>query len=485
MPATRIGLPATLLQATDAAELTGGLDRIRTELEVPGAFPSDVLAAAERAAAAPRMPELDRTDLELLTIDPPGSTDLDQALHFAARPDGGFTVSYAIADVAAFVSAGDPVDREAHRRGETFSGPDTRGALHPPVLSEGAASLLPGQERPALLWTVQLDARGATTDAGVVRARVRSREQLTYEQAQDDIDHPGPGGTRPTLALLAQVGPLREQRERERGGVSLQIPEQEVVPAPGGGFGLTYRTVLPVEGWNAQISLLTGMAAAHLMIYARVGIVRTMPPATSASLRRLHAVARALGIRWPAELDYPEFVRSLDASRPRDAAMLNACTVLFRGAGYAAFDGSVPEDAEHAAIASDYSHVTAPLRRLVDRYAGEVCVALCAGTPVPAWVREALPALPAEMARADQAAHRYERAVVDWVEACVLERRVGETFTGSVVEVDPERHRGSVVIRDPAVEARITGDGLPLGREIQVRLTEADPATGKVAFEVA
>jgi exoribonuclease R len=483
VPATKFGLPRAVLQAPGSADVTHGLERIRTDLQVPDAFPPEVLAAAERAAAAPRLPDLDRTDLELLTIDPPGSKDLDQALHIAARPDGGFTVSYAIADVAAFVSPGDPIDREAHRRGETFYGPDARSPLHPPVLSEGAASLLPGQDRPALLWTVQLDARGATTDADVVRALVRSREQLTYEQAQDDIDHPGAGGTRATLALLAVVGPLREQRERERGGVSLNIPEQEVVPASDGSFALTYRSLLPVEGWNAQISLLTGMAAAHLMIYARVGLVRTMPPATHQDLRRLHAVARALGIRWPAELDYPELVRSLDASRPADAAMLNACTVLFRGAGYAAFDGSVPEDAEHAALASDYSHVTAPLRRLVDRYAGEVCVALCAGTPVPDWVREALPGLPAEMARADQAAHRYERAVVDWVEACVLARRVGETFTGTVVEVDPEHHRGTVVIQDPAVEARVTGDGLPLGHELQVRLTQADPEQGRVTFE--
>ena len=483
MPTTKIGLPPEVLQAPGSAGVTQGLERIRTELQVPDTFPADVLAAAERAAASPRLPDLDRTDLELVTIDPPGSKDLDQALHIAARPDGGFTVSYAIADVAAFVTAGDPVDLEAHRRGETFYGPDARSPLHPPALSEGAASLLPGQERPALLWTVQLDARGRTTDAEVVRARVRSREQLTYEQAQDDIDHPGPDGTRPSLALLAQVGPLREQRERERGGVSLQIPEQEVVPAPDGGFALSYRATLPVEGWNAQISLLTGMAAAHLMIYARIGIVRTLPPATSGSLRRLHAVARALDIRWPAELDYPEFVRSLDPSRPGDAAMLNACTTLFRGAGYAAFDGSVPEDAEHAAIASDYSHVTAPLRRLVDRYGGEVCVALCAGTPVPGWVRDALPGLPAEMARADQAAHRYERAVVDWVEACVLARRVGETFTGTLVEVDPEHHRGTVVINDPAVEARVTGDNLPLGHEVQVRLVQADPETGKVTFE--
>ncbi len=485
MPSPKIGLPPAALQALAPTDVTQGLARIRADLQVPGDFPPEVLAAAEAAAAAPRLPDLDRTDLELLTIDPPGSKDLDQALHIAARPDGGFTVSYAIADVAAFVSAGDPVDAEAHRRGETFYGPDSRSPLHPPVLSEGAASLLPDQVRPALLWTVELDASGRTTDAGVVRARVRSREQLTYEQAQDDIDHPGPGRTRPTLALLAVVGPLREQRERERGGVSLDIPEQEVVPTASGGLDLSYRALLPVEGWNAQVSLLTGMAAAHLMIYARVGIVRTMPPASPGSLRRLHAVARALGIRWPAELDYPELVRSLDASRPADAAMINACTVLFRGAGYAAFDGSVPELAEHAALASDYSHVTAPLRRLVDRYAGEVCLALCAGTPVPAWVLEALPDLPATMARADQAAHRYERAVVDWVEACLLQERVGEVFTSTVVEVDPERHRGTVVIQQPAVEARVSGDDLPLGHELQVRLAQADPALGTVTFEVA
>jgi len=485
VPSPRMRLPRRVLDAPESIGVTRGLDHIRAELQVPGDFPAEVLAAAERAAAAPRLPELDRTDLELVTIDPPGSKDLDQALHIAARDDGGWTVSYAIADVAAFVSPGDPVDVEAHRRGETFYGPDQRTPLHPPVLSEGAASLLPGQVRPALLWTIQLDAQGRTTDADVVRAKVRSREQLTYEQAQNDVDHPGPGGTRPTLALLAQVGPLREQRERERGGVSLDIPEQEVVPAEGGGFGLTYRALLPVEGWNAQISLLTGMAAAHLMLYARVGIVRTMPPAAGSALRRLHAVARALGIRWPAELDYPEFVRTLDASRPQDAAMINACTVLFRGAGYAAFDGSTPEDPEHAALASDYSHVTAPLRRLVDRYAGEVCLALCADQPVPGWVREALPALPGEMARADQAAHRYERAVVDWVEACVLQPRVGEVFTGTVVEVEPEKHRGTVVIQDPAVETRVEGDGLPLGHEVQVRLVSADPEQGKVTFERA
>ena len=41
----------------------------------------------------------------------------------------------------------------------TLYAPDRRTPLHPPVLSEGAASLLPDEVRPALLWTLRLDAR--------------------------------------------------------------------------------------------------------------------------------------------------------------------------------------------------------------------------------------------------------------------------------------------------------------------------------------
>ena len=472
MPARRVGLPKELPD-----ELAAGLTAIRTQLEVPDDFPAEVVAAAERAAAAPRLPELDRTDLEFLTIDPEGSRDLDQAVHIA-RDGSGFVVSYAIADVAAFVTAGDPVDLEAHRRGMTLYAPDGRTPLHPPALSEGAASLLPDQVRPALLWTIRVDLRGRMTGAEVSRALVRSRAQLSYVEAQAEIDS---GSPRETLALLSLVGRWRERREVERGGVSLQTPEQEVVSADSS-WRLVFRAPLPVEGWNAQISLLTGMAAAHLMLYGQTGVLRTMPPAESGAVRRLRQTARALGIRWPAELDYPDFVRSLDPEQPRAAAMLNACTTLFRGAGYKAFSGGVPEEAEHAALAIDYAHVTAPLRRLVDRYAGEICVALCADRPVPQWVRQRLHGLPEEMAAAERRAKRYERAVVDLVEAFLLKDRVGEVFPGTVVDVDRERDRGTVVIPEPAVSAKVTGSHLPLGEQVRVRLTGADVTKGAVAF---
>src|SRR3982751_6898105 len=92
-----------------AQSLRDGIAKIQADLEVTPEFPPEVEAAASAAAAAPRLPDLDRTDIPFVTIDPESSMDLDQALHLEADGDG-FVVHYAIADVAAFVRPGDPVD---------------------------------------------------------------------------------------------------------------------------------------------------------------------------------------------------------------------------------------------------------------------------------------------------------------------------------------------------------------------------------------
>jgi exoribonuclease R len=241
-----------------------------------------------------------------------------------------------------------------------------------------------------------------------------------------------------------------------------------------------------VETWNAQISLLTGFAAASMMIAARVGILRTLPPPAPEALKRLHRAAKALEVPWPAEELYPDFIRSLDPAKPREAAMVTACTHLLRGAGYVGFDGEVPAQPEHSALASEYAHVTAPLRRLVDRYGLEVCVALSAGAEVPGWVHEHLHDLPATMQESGRRAHQYEAAVLDLVEAETLKGRVGDMFTGVVLEADEDDPgKGDLMVREPAVEARVTASSgeLPVGEEVRVRLVEADPDARVVRFE--
>ena len=78
------------------------------------------------------------------------------------------------------------------------------------------------------------------------------------------------------------------------------------------------------------------------MVYARVGFLRTLPPPDPRDVQRLHRTAHALGIDWPAEQLYPDFIRSLDPTKPQHAAMVVASTRLLRGSGYVAFDGELP-----------------------------------------------------------------------------------------------------------------------------------------------
>ena len=457
-------MPARWIRVVPASALAEGLKAIRREAAVPEAFPSAALAEAEKAAMAPP-PARERVELPLVTIDPPGARDLDQALYIERQGDG-HRVFYAIADPAAFITPGGALDRDTHARGVTIYAPDGKIPLHPPVLSEGAASLLPGRWCPAVLWTLDLDDRGELVRTQVARVMARSVAQHTYEDV--------PAALAP---LLREVGERRLACERERGGVRLAVPEQEVVQEVDG-WTVRYRVPLDSEEHNAQISLLTGLAAATLMLEAGIGILRTQPSPDERALTRLRRTAAALAVDWPQALPYPEFIRSLDPARPAHAAVLHEATGVGRGATYTPFDGAPPAERTHFAVAAPYAHATAPLRRLQDRYVLECCLAAAAGIAPPDWVRAGLETLPAAMSVGTRRANAVERGVIDLVEAVLLEGREGEHFQAVVID---ER---LVQLREPAVRGRLAGASPEPGREVAARLDRADPATRTVTFSV-
>ena len=529
------------------AEVARALDALRAQYEAPTAFPPEALAEAEAAATAWAQDgparlladgARDARALDLVTIDPPGSMDLDQAVLLerlpaqtdhagaptrdAPGPAAAYRVHYAIASLATFVTPGGALDVELRRRGETIYAPDAATPLHPEVLSHGAASLLEDVDRPACLWTIDLDARGEVLSARVERAIVRSRARLTYDQVQAAIDEVGslpPSAPADLPGLLSEIGRLRLEREAARGGISMTTPEQVIEvtavteaaeppeavatqtaaaadpegPTSPAGYRLAYRVPVPAEQYNAQISLLTGMCAARIMVECGVGILRTLPPARPEDYARLRRVAAALGIDWPAAQPYPELVRGLDHAVPTHAAFMDQAMSLFRGSGYLAFgaggvgvpaddEASDAEEAVHSAIAARYAHVTAPLRRLVDRYGEEICIAACAGRSVPEWVLQALPDLPGVMEQTGKRARAIGRGALTALEALVLRGHEGEVFDGVITS---ERDgRGELVLAEPAVVTEIragrgiSDGGLPVGERVRVRLLTADPATG-------
>jgi exoribonuclease R len=351
------------------------------------------------------------------------------------------------------------------------------------VLGEDAASLLPGQERAAVLWTIDLDASGDVVSAHLERAVVRSRAQLTYAEVQVDVDS---GRADETLALLAEVGQARQAAEAARDGVSLDLPVQRVV-LDGGTYRLERESTVAAMGWNAQISLLAGMVAADAMLSAGVGLLRTLPPPDRDVVKVVRRTARALGVPWPDEASYAAVVRSLDSADPDQAALLALAARGLRGADYLPLGPGLPVPSDptavrHAAVAAPYAHVTAPLRRLCDRPTIEVCLALFGDRPVPAETVAALPELPAAMARAKAREGGAARAAVDLVEALLLRPRIGEVLDATVVSAGEDR--STVVVGSLAIQASNAGAPLPLGEPNRVRVDDADPVARQVRFTV-
>lgn len=461
------------------SELARALTELREEVGVPGDFTSAALAEAE--SAAPAQPDNDLRHLPFVTLDPPGARDLDQALHLE-RAVRGFTVRYAIADVPAFVRANGALDAEVQLRGQTLYAADGSIPLHPRTLSENRASLLPREDRLAIVWTFTLDNDGEVREFHLDRAVIRSRAQLDYATVQNALNR----REETPVNLLGVIGPLRQEIEHDRGGASLSLPDESVVIHDDGTYGIERRHPLAVEEWNAQISLMTGMAAAELMLNARVGVLRTMPRPDRRAFASFRRQTQALGNPW-TDGEYGDYLRGLDRTDPRTLSVLQAAASLFRGAGYAVFDGELPEETVQAAIAAPYAHATAPLRRLVDRWALAICVELAADRPAPAWARESLRELPAIMQASGKRASQLNAATINAVEAALLAPHLGHEFEATIIERRGDGEapsRGRVQIATPPVTttAPIPPEAVP-GDVVTLTLVSADISSGLVEFE--
>ncbi|WP_280343967.1 RNB domain-containing ribonuclease [Nocardia neocaledoniensis] len=455
---------------------------IRSEFGLASDYPAEAVSNARDAVDAFAGTRVDRTDIEFVTIDPPSAMDLDQALHLERTPTG-FTLHYAIADLGAVIVPGSALARESESRGQTFYLPDGNVPLHPTVLSEGTASLLPGVDRPAALWTIELDDTATPLSFSVTRALVRSRERFDYAQVQAAADE---GTLHPALTALPEFGRLRIESALDRGAISLRLPSQDVV-RDGDKWRLELEPRTAADDWNEQVSLLTGMCAARIMLEHKgtpLGLLRTMPPPPDSAIASMRRTAAALDVDWPADMPVGRMLAGLDPNTPAALVLMSEATSLLRGASYTLLSelaDPTEDQLTHSAIGAPYAHVTAPLRRLADRFTTEICLAYCAGTEVPGWVADGLAAAADTLRRTDAVANKVDRACVDLTEATVLAPRLGTEFAALVLREANGSRGAEIFVVEPPILARCAGEP-PEGEHVSVRLVTADSVTRTIEF---
>ena len=457
-------------QAQEA--LANGFAAIAEQYKIPSSFPTAVVEAANNAASdlvagKPIWLEnrRDVTHIPLVTLDPASSTDLDQA--FAIERDGDdLVLSYALADVSAFVPSGSEIEKEAWLRGVTIYGLSNKVPLYPTVLSQGAASLLPDGPRPAVLVVVSISPTGKVRLRSIDRVVCASRAKLAY----DTID----------LSSIPHVVDFAKRMcadEIARGAVRVEFPKQEIVvdeSAPGG-VRLVLSARVESESVNSTLSLAVNMAIGSLFQDSHMGLFRVMDEPEPRAIELLRRAAHALGIAWSENESLRDLQRRMDPENFTHQQFLLDARRAGGRARYAVFNCEKPP--WHSAIAAVYAHATAPMRRLADRYVLDLAYSLANGQSVPKSQTDQLAELPTVMERCENRASNVDRAVIDLLEAVSLQHRVGEILIGEVVDAA----NGIVQTRDPAIRARTMH--LPKvenGASVRVRIDVADPSTRNV-----
>jgi len=383
------------------------LYRIAADHQLNPVFPPAVEAEVEAILAEPQIddPSLtDLTEVPFVTIDGPGTRDLDQALHIAAAGDG-YRVRYALADPARFVRPGTALFDEALRRGASYYLPGLAIPMLPRPLSEGVTSLNERQDRRALVFDMHVDRRGRCVETTLVRARVHSRAQLTFDGVQAFLDDPSsvslPEGVGPSLLLLRDVGRKRLEDAERRDVVRYRRQETEAKLASMAGlrFAVVGGMRSEVERYNEQLSLLCNVEGARFLKRGDRDddevqpIYRVHPRPDRRRFRELEELLDALcqthqlaRDRWRWRRSEGQSLADYLEGLPEDGALSGIAKAVHRQAVLVNVRSSYSEEPGiHFGVGAEvYARFSAPMREIVGVFLHKEALEKLTGEVVPA-----------------------------------------------------------------------------------------------------
>ena len=482
--------------------------------DIPVDFPDAAIEEADRARAAPMGHRLDLRDVPLVTIDGEDARDFDDAVF--AEPDpahpGGWRILVAIADVAWYVRHDRPLDRAAYRRGTSVYFPDRVVPMLPEQLSNHWCSLVPREDRPVLVAEMWIDGEGHLKRHKFHRAMMRSAARLTYNRVQRAMDGTPDAEIEPLMEavvrpLYGAYRVLLAAREA-RGALDLDLPERQVTLGKDGHIATVgVRERLDSHKLIEEFMVLANVAAAQALEQRQAPcLYRVHDQPDLAKLEALREFLGTLGIKVPTgqRLRPADLNRVLHEVAGKPVSELVSQTVL-RSQSQAVYS---PDNLGHFGLAlTRYAHFTSPIRRFPDLIVHRALIAAygLGEGGLSSEDRGRFTEFGEHLSMCERRAVAAERGAMDRYVAAFMAGHVGAVFPGRVNGVTrfglfatlegtgadgliPIRSLGQEFFRhDEGRQVLIgerTGETFGLGDRLQLKLVEADTATGGLLFEI-
>ncbi len=483
---------------------------------IPHVFSQETMHEANQAIPARMDGREDWRHLPLITIDPADAKDHDDAVLAQRDSDpnnlGGFVLTVAIADVAAYVKPGSHLDREAVERGNSVYFPDRVVPMLPERISNDLCSLRPLEDRPALAVRMIISAEGRKIKHSFHRVMMRSAAKLSYPQAQTALDGTPDAITEPLMSDVLQ--PLWETYQAlkmardKRAPLDLDLPERKLILNEDGSLN---RVFIPPRLESMRLieecMILANVAAAESLEDHRQPLIyRVHDEPSQEKLNALFEFLASMDMTFSkGQVLKPQQFNGLLAQVKGNENEHLINEIVLRAQAQAEY---AAENYGHFGLnLRRYAHFTSPIRRYADLIVHRALIkALKFGRDgLPDVSTEELNEIAARISAAERRAMAAERETNDRLIASWLANKIGASFTGRIAGVTraglfvkleesgadgfiPAATLGQDYFRhDERLRALIgnrSGASYQLGDVVDVRLIEAAPFAGALRFEM-